>query len=283
MRVQLSRVVAGRDEARDQPAHARAADAVDPHAGGLQLVEHAEVREGARAAARQHEPDGPAGQPPRERARPRPAGRAPGASTCDLARRQRVDRRGRARGVRRRAARSRAAPPSVPSSARRALPLHTAMTRSASSRQKRVQRRRSRRRRRRAARGRGRARRDRAARRGRRRRPRPRAARGRACRASRSAPASSSQTSAAGAPRVERHDAEGARAARPAPRPRALAASRRPRLRVSATANSGAVRTSSSNWLAPELDELAVAPRDHRRRARARARAARARRTPRRA
>ena len=54
-RVDLRGAVARRDEGGDQPAHARPADAVDPHAGLQQLVVDAEVGERARAAAGEDE------------------------------------------------------------------------------------------------------------------------------------------------------------------------------------------------------------------------------------
>ena len=53
------------EQPADERAHAHAADAVDEHAGVQQHLEHAEVRERPRAAAAEHDADGPARQPPR--------------------------------------------------------------------------------------------------------------------------------------------------------------------------------------------------------------------------
>jgi hypothetical protein len=62
-RVDLTGVVAHREQRADHGAHADPGDAVDRHADGGQLVEHADVRERPRTAAGQHDPDRGAGQP----------------------------------------------------------------------------------------------------------------------------------------------------------------------------------------------------------------------------
>lgn len=63
---------AERGHRADERAHAAPSEPVDDYAFGLQDLEHPDVGEGARAAAREHEPERAPGQPSRDR--PRSAG-----------------------------------------------------------------------------------------------------------------------------------------------------------------------------------------------------------------
>ena len=64
--VDLVRVEPHGEQRADERPHAHARDAIDRHAGRGELLEDADVREGARAAAGQHDADGPSGHAPGE-------------------------------------------------------------------------------------------------------------------------------------------------------------------------------------------------------------------------